>query len=82
MCVLTKDRLVLDTLTPLASSRKAFRLINGVLVERTVGDVIPTLKTTSENLKKVLEDLVVQYKSKETEMRTWMKKNNIQVVQQ
>jgi polyhydroxyalkanoate synthesis regulator phasin len=46
-------------------------MINGVLVERTVKDVVPTLKTTAENLKKVLDDLVVQYKSKQDEMESW-----------
>ena len=46
-------------------------MINGVLVERTVKDVIPALKTNSEGLRKVLEDLVKQYNSKQTEMEKW-----------
>lgn len=57
-------------------------MINGVLVERTVKDVVPALKTNSEGLKKVLEDLVKQYNKQQTEMEKWKKKNNIQVVQQ
>lgn len=73
-------------------------MINGVLVERTVKDAVPALKTNSEGLKKVLEDLVKQYNSKQSEMEKWkvrtsdearisqlnlpQKKNNIQVVQQ
>lgn len=57
-------------------------MINGVLVERTVKDVIPALKTNSEGLKKVLDDLLKQYKSRQEEMEKWKKKNNIQVVQQ
>lgn len=65
------DRLVLDTLSPLDSKRKCFRLINGVLVERTVEDVIPNLKTNAEGLKKVLEDLVKTYKNKEQELEKW-----------
>lgn len=64
-------RLVLDTLSPLDSKRKCFRLINGVLVERTVEDVIPNLKTNAEGLKKVLEDLVKTYKNKEQELDKW-----------
>lgn len=75
-------RLVLETLTPLPEDRKCFRMINGVLVERTVKDVVPALKTNSEGLKKVLEDLVKQYNKQQTEMEKWKKKNNIQVVQQ
>ena len=46
-------------------------MINGVLVERTVEDVVPVLKIHSEGLKKALEDLVKQYKSKQDEMEKW-----------
>ncbi|KAF3055837.1 putative prefoldin subunit 2 [Daldinia childiae] len=73
--------LVLDTLEPLPRDRKCFRMINGVLVERTVQDVIPALKTNAEGLKKVLDDLVKQYKIKQDDLEKWKKKNNIQVVQ-
>ncbi len=46
-------------------------MINGVLVERTVKDVVPALKTNSDGLRKVLEDLVKQYNAKQTEMEKW-----------
>jgi prefoldin subunit 2 len=62
---------VLETLEPLSGERKCFRMINGVLVERTVKDVVPALQTNSEGLKKVLEDLVKQYNSKQLEMEKW-----------
>jgi len=42
-----------------------------VLVEKTVEDVIPLLKTNAEGLKKVLEDLVKTYKAKEGELEKW-----------
>ncbi|KAL0254300.1 Cochaperone prefoldin complex subunit [Diplodia seriata] len=77
-----EHKLVLETLEPLPEDRKCFRMINGVLVERTVKDVVPALKTNSEGLKKVLEDLLKQYQTKQGEMDKWKKKNNIQVVQQ
>ncbi|KAG7145899.1 prefoldin subunit 2 like protein [Verticillium longisporum] len=76
-----EHKLVLETLQPLSGDRKAFRLINGVLMEQTVQDVMPALKTNSEGLKKVLEDLVKQYKTKQDELEKWKKKHNIQVVQ-
>ena len=72
----------METLKPLPSDRKCFRLINGVLIERTVADVVPALQTNSEGLKKVLGDLVKQYNKQQEEMEKWKKKNNIQVVQQ
>ena len=46
-------------------------MINGVLAERTVSDVLPALQTNAEGLKKVLQDLVKQYQSKQTEMESW-----------
>jgi hypothetical protein len=46
-------------------------MINGVLVERTVKDVIPALKTNADGLKKVLDDLVKSYKVKQDELETW-----------
>lgn len=70
--MLTKrDRLVLETLTPLTGDRKCFRMINGVLTERTVKDVLPALQTNADGLKKVLDDLVKQYTNKQTEMEKW-----------
>ncbi|KAK0371015.1 prefoldin subunit 2 [Colletotrichum limetticola] len=50
-------------------------------MEQTVKDVMPALTTNSEGLKKVLEDLVKQYKAKQDELEKWKKKNNVQVVQ-
>ncbi|KAI4149378.1 MAG: hypothetical protein LQ340_004667 [Diploschistes diacapsis] len=64
-------RLVLETLNPLPEDRKCFRMINGVLVERTVKDVIPVLKTNSDGLKKVLEELLKQYKKQQDDMEKW-----------
>ena len=67
----TSNRLVLETLDPLPGDRKCFRLINGVLVERTVQDVVPALKTNQDGLKKVLDDLVKQYKTKQDDLDKW-----------
>jgi hypothetical protein len=58
-------------LEPLSEDRKCFRLINGVLVERTVKDVVPALKTNQDGLKKVLDDLVKQYKTKQDDLDKW-----------
>ena len=64
-------RLVLETLEPLPGDRKCFRMINGVLVERTVRDVVPALQTNAEGLKKVLDDLVKKYKTQQDELEKW-----------
>ncbi|KAG9257092.1 putative prefoldin subunit 2 [Emericellopsis atlantica] len=77
-----EHKLVLETLEPLDGNRKCYRLINGVLVERTVEQVVPALKTNQEGLKKVLDDMLKQYKTKQEELDKWKKKNNVQVVRQ
>lgn len=67
----TNLRLVLETLTPLPTDRKCFRMINGVLVEQTVNNVMPQLQTNADGLKKILDDLVKQYKKTQDEMEKW-----------
>ena len=46
-------------------------MINGVLVERTVADARPLVETNFDGLKKVLEDLLKQYRIKQEEMDKW-----------
>ncbi|ROW00003.1 hypothetical protein VMCG_06199 [Cytospora schulzeri] len=66
-----EHKAVLETLEPLSGDRKCFRMINGVLAERTVKDVVPALKTNAEGLEKVLKELTVQYKTKNEELEKW-----------
>ncbi|KAF7116734.1 hypothetical protein CNMCM5793_005291 [Aspergillus hiratsukae] len=66
-----EHKLVIETLDPLPQDRKCFRMVNGVLVERTVKDVLPALKTNSDGLKQVLDELVKQYQSKQSELDDW-----------
>lgn len=49
---LEKDehRLVVEALSKLEHERKAFRLVGGVLVERTVGEVLPTVTQNMEGV--------------------------------
>ncbi|PAV21348.1 Prefoldin beta [Pyrrhoderma noxium] len=63
-----EHELVLSTLTEALQSdpqRKCFRMVGGVLVERTVQDVVPALQTNKEGIKKVVSTLLDQYKSKD-----------------
>lgn len=47
-------KLVEDTLRPLDPGRKAFRLVGGVLVERNVGEVLPSVQFSRENVSLML----------------------------
>ncbi|KAK9315965.1 Prefoldin subunit-domain-containing protein [Lipomyces starkeyi] len=76
-----EHKLVLETLQPLPGSRKCFRMIGGVLVERTVAEVIPALETNAKGVENVLQQLVKEYKKTEEDMKKWQTKNKVQVVQ-
>ncbi|KAF9057923.1 Prefoldin beta-like protein [Panaeolus papilionaceus] len=61
--------------------RKCFRLIGGVLVERTVKEVNPALKTNRDGIQKVIATLVDQYKAKEKDLDAFRRNYNIRPVQ-
>lgn len=52
--IIASSRLVLSTLSEALQdnpNRKCFRLVGGVLVERTVSDVVPALQTNKEGVR-------------------------------
>ncbi|KAG8756097.1 hypothetical protein FRC12_010686 [Ceratobasidium sp. 428] len=80
-----EHELVLTTLSdPYTNDpdRKCFRMIGGVLVERTVKDVVPSLEMNRNGLKNVLETLVKQYKSKEEDFNAFQREHKIRAVSQ
>ncbi|EAU84343.1 hypothetical protein CC1G_01339 [Coprinopsis cinerea okayama7 len=60
--------------------RTCFRLIGGVLVERTVKDVVPQLKTNRDGIKRVIANLAEQYKNGEKEFDDFKKEHGIRPV--
>lgn len=44
--------------------RKCFRLVGGVLVERTVKEVLPQLEAQTTQLKTILDTLLSEHKKK------------------
>ncbi|CAG8461942.1 2237_t:CDS:2 [Paraglomus brasilianum] len=75
-----EHKAVIETLSPLNGDRKCFRLVGGVLVERTVKDVLPALKTNHEGIKRVMDQLIKTYKEKEDEFTAFQKEYNIKLV--
>ena len=47
---INKNRLVIETLKEVEKDRKCFRMIGGVLVERTVNEVLPALEQNKEQV--------------------------------
>mmetsp|Transcript_4153 Transcript_4153/g.8010 ORF Transcript_4153/g.8010 Transcript_4153/m.8010 type:complete len:125 (+) Transcript_4153:722-1096(+) len=70
-------RLVEETLTPLDPDRRAFRLVGGVLVERTVREVLPTVREHRGNLDIVVQNLKEKLDAKQKETAAWKAKYNI-----
>ncbi|KAL7484667.1 hypothetical protein ACHAW6_014099 [Cyclotella cf. meneghiniana] len=69
--------LVEETLQPLDPDRRAFRLVGGVLVERTVREVLPTVKEHRANLDALVQNLKENLDSKQKGAAAWKAKYNI-----
>ncbi|KAJ1884540.1 Cochaperone prefoldin complex subunit [Kickxella alabastrina] len=76
---LDEHMLVIKTMTPMPEDRKCFRLINGVLVERTVREVLPALTTNKEGITKSIEQLTAQYRTTDNEFAEFQKVNHIRI---
>ncbi|KAJ3109955.1 Prefoldin subunit 2 [Phlyctochytrium bullatum] len=79
-----EHKLVIETMEPLESSRKACRLVGGVLLERTVGEVLPEVKHNMDNVEKIqklLMQLAQTFKKKEEDFIAFQvqKKYNIKI---
>jgi prefoldin subunit 2 len=57
-------------------------MMGGVLVERTVGDVLPALQINQKGIHSVRDALVKDYDKKLKEFEKWKKDNKVQVIQQ
>ncbi|KAI1278037.1 Prefoldin subunit 2 [Halotydeus destructor] len=77
----SEHSLVLDALKDVAGDRKCFRLIGGVLVERTVQEVVPSLDRNKSNLSQLIDQLKQQVVKKGEEINQFMAENNIQIRQ-
>jgi len=70
--------LVINAIEKLEPTRKCFRLVGGVLVERTVEEVLPAVKRNRDGLLEVLEKLTAQSNLKAKEINDFIIKYNIQ----
>ncbi|KAG8430499.1 hypothetical protein GDO86_020490, partial [Hymenochirus boettgeri] len=72
--------LVIDTLKDVDHSRKCYRMVGGVLVERTVKEVLPALENNKEQIQKVLGSLNTQLQAKGRELNEFREKHNIRIM--
>ncbi|KAK2145654.1 hypothetical protein LSH36_666g00000 [Paralvinella palmiformis] len=71
--------LVIEALKDVDPERKCFRMIGGVLVERTVKEVLPALINNHQQISKIVESLTKQLESKGTELNEYREKHNIRI---
>ncbi|KAJ8683662.1 hypothetical protein QAD02_019454 [Eretmocerus hayati] len=76
---LNEHKIVIDTLKNVDPKRKCYRMIGGILCERTVEEVMPNLVVNKEQLTKVIETLNEQLTNKGKEINEYKEKYNIRI---
>ncbi|XP_045587556.1 prefoldin subunit 2 [Procambarus clarkii] len=76
---LNEHKIVIETLQDVSPDRKCFRMVGGVLVERTVMEVLPALLNNKEQLTKVIDSLNSKLVSKGKEVNEYRAKHNIKI---
>lgn len=77
---INEHSLVIDTLKEVDPSRKCFRLVGGVLLERTVKEVLPALENNKEQILKIVESINTQMQAKGRELTEYRERYNIRLV--
>ncbi|XP_070586397.1 prefoldin subunit 2 [Erythrolamprus reginae] len=77
---LNEHKLVIETLREVDPSRKCFRMVGGVLVERTVKEVLPALENNKDQINKIIETLSQQLQTKGRELNEFREKHNIRLM--
>jgi len=72
-----EHKLVVDTLKKVEVERRAYRLVGGVLAERTVGDILPIVESNFVGISEVLSKLDTTLKTKDEERKAFKEKHGI-----
>ncbi|CAK1555052.1 unnamed protein product [Leptosia nina] len=76
---LNEHKIVIETLHAVEPKRKCFRMIGGVLLERTVAEILPELETNKERLPSAIQALNEQLARKGQEINDYIEKHDIRV---
>eukprot|EP00299_Pterocystis_sp_00344_P010193 c44_g1_i1.p1 GENE.c44_g1_i1~~c44_g1_i1.p1 ORF type:complete len:131 (-),score=34.45 c44_g1_i1:58-450(-) len=74
-----EHRLVAVALEKLPEDRRCFRMVGGVLVERTVREVLPAVKLNIEKIEETSTSLMEKLKAKEAEIGDFRIKHDLQL---
>ncbi|XP_068239785.1 prefoldin subunit 2 [Palaemon carinicauda] len=76
---LNEHKIVIETLQDVSPDRKCFRMVGGVLVERTVNEVLPALTNNRDQLTKVIDSLNEKLVNKGKEVNEYKEKHGIRI---
>lgn len=75
---LKEHDLVLSTLSTITDKqRRCYRMIGGVLIEHTVGEVVPALQANRDQIHNVIESFKQKTEEKAKELTNYKQKNDI-----
>jgi len=72
-----EHKLVIDQLSKLDGSRTAYRLVGGVLVQRTADEILPSVKENYEGICKLISVVEEQIGKKDSERLQYKDKHQI-----
>lgn len=75
----SEHSLVINAIKPLDPSRKCYRMIGGVLVERTINEVLPAVQRNKEGIEEVIARLYEALATKKKEISNFEAKYKIRV---
>ncbi|CAH2448437.1 Cochaperone prefoldin complex subunit [Komagataella phaffii CBS 7435] len=75
-----EHNIVLKTITTAPKDRKCFHMIGGVLIEKTAGEVEPTLKTNVTKMNDAVENLKNEIQNTHKQFEDWKKKTGVKIV--
>ncbi|GMI87066.1 prefoldin 2 [Hibiscus trionum] len=75
----SEHSLVINAIQPLDSSRRCYRMIGGVLVERTIKEVLPAVQRNKEGLEEVIARLNETLEKKKKEIVDFETKYKIRI---
>ncbi|XP_010248483.1 PREDICTED: probable prefoldin subunit 2 [Nelumbo nucifera] len=75
----SEHSLVIGAIQPLDPSRRCYRMIGGVLVERTIKDVLPAVQRNKEGLEEVISRMNEALEKKKKEIAEFEAKYKIRI---
>jgi len=77
---LSEHRVVVESMKKVEPSRRCYRLIGGVLVERTAGEVLPAVEQSRDNIEKTLIELQKMLAAKTKQLDEFMQQHKVRFV--